>query len=98
MKKLILLLTITTILVSACGSGNNFENDVRKMGELTCKGKKLTKEALTDTTKLKDIAKLQTEVEDFAKKMEEKYKGMKDDTTMNAKADKIMQEVLDNCK
>jgi predicted transcriptional regulator len=83
--------------MTSCGGGG-FKADVRKMADYACKGQKLAEAAKTDTTKTKEIESMRKEVEDFAKKMEEKYKDKKDDKVMEEKAEKIMKEVMEKCK
>jgi hypothetical protein len=97
MKKILSIIALAGVItLSSCGGGgeSEFEADVRKMAEMTCKKLRLA----TDTTKKDELMSLSKEYEDLQNKMDEKYKDKKDDKAMEAKAEKIMTEVMLKCK
>jgi hypothetical protein len=100
MKKNFLSMAILAVVVSmsSCGSSSSFESDVRKMANFACKAKQLAAKDRSDEKVKKEMEELQREMEDYGKKMEEKYKKDKDNKAMEEKANKIMEEVMANCK
>lgn len=102
MKKQLFKLTVVAIIVafSSCSGGSGgFESDVRKAAQMGCDMQQLQKKVMAGDEKAKtEIEKLAKEAEAFAEKMKKKYEKMKDDKEMDEKADKIMDEVMANCK
>jgi hypothetical protein len=77
----------------------SFEADVRQLAGYQCKFMKLAEKIKAgDTLAKKDEEALEKELIAFTSKMEEKYKDKKDDKTLDEKANKILTEVMANCK
>ncbi|MCX6315829.1 MAG: hypothetical protein NTW29_00950 [Bacteroidetes bacterium] len=100
MKKTILPAAIIALSLAftSCGGGGSFESDVRKMADYRCKMQKLEAKDPTDEKAKKELEDLTKEMEEYGDKMRKKYESKKDDKDMEAKADKIMKEVMDKCK
>lgn len=101
MKRTVLPVTIIalTLTIISCGKGgSSFESDIRKVAEYRCKIEKLQSKAATDESAKKEMTQLMDEMRAFAEKVETKYADKKDDKEFNAKADKIMDEVMEKCK
>lgn len=101
MKKLFLAGTVlaAVLSLSSCkSSSSSFEQEVKKRAEYMCKIQQLTTKAATDESVVKDLEKVKKEMNDFDSTMEIKYKDKKPDDKMSAQAEKIIKEVMDNCK
>jgi hypothetical protein len=101
MKKIILSLAIVTSMValSSCGGGSGFEADIRKMAQMECDMEKLQKKADGgDEGAKKELEKMEKEAMEFGMKMMTKYKDKMNDKELDAKADKIQDEVKAACK
>jgi hypothetical protein len=69
------------------------------MADFQCKFKKLSEKIKAgDTLAKKEEEALEKEMIAFSSKMEGKYEDKKDDKTLEEKANKIMTEVMANCK
>jgi spermidine/putrescine-binding protein len=94
MKKMLALVAIAAAFsLTSCGGGG-FEADVRKAAEMGCKLDKLSK----DSTKADEAKAFAKEAEEFTTKMGKKYEDKKGDKDMEAKAEKIIKEVMEKCK
>ena len=100
MKKNIFNLVIFAGLLglSSCSGKSGFESDVTKMANYRCQIKKLEAKDPTDQSAQKELEAAKKDMNDFSNKMEEKYKDKKDDSAMNAQAEKIMLDVMAKCK
>jgi hypothetical protein len=94
----ILALVIGTASCSSSSSGGGFESDVRKMADYRCRVQKLEAKDPADEKAKKELEDLRKEMDEYRDKMAEKYKGKENDTAMNNKADKIMDEEMAKCK
>ncbi len=100
MKKNLFLSFAVALMLSlaSCGGGGGFEGDVRKMANFNCERQKLEAKDQADPKVQKEVADLEKEMDEYREKMEKKYGDKKDDEKMNAKAQKIMADVMAKCK
>ena len=93
-----LVIFAASVVLSSCSSKSSFESDVRKMANYRCEREKLRAKDQSDEKVKKDLEDLEKKMDAYGNEMEAKYKDKKDDKDMNAKADKIMEEVMSKCK
>lgn len=86
------------IALSSCGGGGGFEADVRKRANYECEKRKLEAKDQSDPKVQADMAKLEDEIKEFDDRMEKKYENQKDDDARDAKARKIMNDIMEKCK
>jgi hypothetical protein len=86
------------IALSSCSSKSSFEGDVRKMANYRCEMQQLEAKDQSDEKVKKELDELKKKIETYGDKMKEKYKKDKGNKAMEEKADKIMDEVMANCK
>ena len=86
------------VAISSCGSSSSFDSDVRKMADYRCKMQQLRAKDPADEKAKKEMETLDKEMTAFGEKMEKKYESKKEDKEMEAKAEKIMTEVMEKCK
>ena len=86
------------VSMSSCGGGSSFEGDVKKFGNMRCKAQQLAAKDQSDEKVKKELEDLQKEMETFGDEMSKKYEKDKDNKEMEAKADKIMKDIMDKCK
>ncbi|MDZ4793399.1 MAG: hypothetical protein SGI83_03890 [Bacteroidota bacterium] len=101
MKKNFLSIAIlaVVIMLSSCGgSSSSFEGDVKKMADYRCKKQLLQAKDPGDEKAKKELEDLEKEMDAFGDKMRKKYEEKKDDKDMEAKAEKILKEVMEKCK
>ena len=99
MKKNVLIITLfIAIGAISCKSGGSFESDVRKFSEIRCELQKVEAKDPNDEKVKEEKEKLQKKMKEFSDKMEKKYADREKDSAMNAKADKIFDEVMEKCK
>ena len=86
------------VSMSSCGGGSSFEGDVKKFGNMRCKDQQLKAKDQSDEKVKKELEDLQKEMETYGDEMSKKYEKDKDNKEMEAKADKIMKDIMDKCK
>src|SRR5450631_481506 len=100
MKRNYVSIAVLAIVIGLCSckSSSSFDKDVRKMADYRCQQQKLEAKDPNDEKAKKELDDLKKEIGEYENKMAAKYKDQKGDTTMDAKAEKIMKEVMDKCK
>ena len=100
MKKNFLSIAVLAVVLSlsSCGSKSSFEGDVKKFANMRCKAQQLAAKDQSDEKIKKETEELKKEMEAYGEKMRDKYKENKDDKEMDAKAEKIMGEIMEKCK
>lgn len=96
MKKALAVVTILSVLFTACSSG--LDTDIRKMANLTCDSLKLRSKANEgNESAQKELLDLREKMKKMDAEMKEKYKDTPDEE-VEKKSDRIFGEVLRDCK